>query len=317
MTNPVADGPDEGGGADPTETIAAQLPGVLRWSGAVARRLRRHDIAVGGKASGSADTDALTLTDLAVQEILVGALRDAGPRVRACRIEAEEAAGDLAAFSAEGPFTIALDPIDGTREYRDRTGNGYAVMLHLRTPDTVRYSLVYLPEDGPQGSWLEVGARGIRLGPDDAARPARAVLDGLPALEPARRPRSRRVLVGGFLAADRERARAVGAAGLEGLLGAERPGSLYPLMARGEIEGVLFHTPNVYDFPVCLHLARLLGGDAVWVRDGRPVHFREIWRDERASMLRLPGIVACAVDPAVTRTLVDLARDWSPHRYGG
>jgi 3'(2'), 5'-bisphosphate nucleotidase len=188
-------------------------------------------------------------------------------------------------------------------------------MLHLRTPDTVRYSLVYLPEDGPQGSWLEVTAGGIRLGPDDVARPARTVLDGLAALDPARRPSGRRVLVGGFLAADRERARAVDAAGLDGLVGSERPGSLYPAMARGEIEGVLFHTPNVYDFPVCLHLARRLGGDAVWVRDGTPVHFRELWRDERASMLRLRGIVACAVDRAVLRVLVELAREWSPLRY--
>jgi len=300
---------------DPTAAIAAHLPGVLRWSGAIARRLRHHDIAVGGKASGSADTDALTLTDLAVQELVVAALRDAGPEVRACRIEAEEAAGDLGRFSGEGRFTIALDPIDGTREYRDRTGDGYAVMLHLRTPETVRYSLVYLPADGPEGSWLEASEAGIRLGPDDGTRPARAVLDALPDLAPSRRAGSRRVLVSGFLTADPERARAVSATGLEGVLGAERPGSLYPLMARGEIEGVLFHTPNVYDFPVCLHLARLLGGDAVWVHDGRPVDFHRCWRDERASMLRLPGIVACAVDRAVVRTLVDLARDWSPVRY--
>ena len=300
---------------DPTPAIAARLPDVLRWSGAIARRLRRHDIAVGGKQSGSADTDALTLTDLAVQELLVGALRDAGPEVRACRIEAEEAAGDLGRFAGEGAFTVALDPIDGTREYRDRTGNGYAVMLHLRTADTVRYSLVYLPEDGPDGRWLEAREDGIRLGPDDPARPARAVLDAMPGLDPARRAASRRVLVSGFQAADRERARAVSATGLHGVLGGERPGSLYPLMATGELEGALFHTPNVYDFPVCMHLARLLGGDAVWVRDGRPVHFRECWRDERASMLRLPGIVACAADPAVVRTLVELARDWSPIRY--
>ncbi|MGH7316986.1 MAG: inositol monophosphatase family protein, partial [Candidatus Rokuibacteriota bacterium] len=168
---------------DPTEAIAAHLPAVLRWSGAIARRLRRHDVAVGGKDSGSAETDALTVTDLGVQELLVSALRDAGPEVRACRIEAEEAAGDLGRFSADGRFTIALDPIDGTREYRDRTGNGYAVMLHLRTPDTVRYSLVYLPEDGPEGSWLEARESGIRLGPDDFTRPARAVLDALSALD--------------------------------------------------------------------------------------------------------------------------------------
>jgi 3'(2'), 5'-bisphosphate nucleotidase len=300
---------------DPIGAIAARLPDVLRWSGAVARRLRRHDIAVGGKQSGSADTDALTLTDLAVQELLVGALRDAGPEVRACRLEAEEAAGDLGRFAADAPFTIALDPIDGTREYRDRTGDGYAVMLHVRTADTVGYSLVYLPEDGPDGRWLEAHENNVRLGPDDPTRPARAVLDAMPALQASRRAASRRVLVSGFQAADRDRARAVSASGLLGMLGGERPGSLYPLMATGEIEGALFHTPNVYDFPVCVHLARLLGGDAVWVHDGRPIHFRDRWRDERASMLRLPGIVACAVDRAVIRTLVEVARDWSPIRY--
>jgi 3'(2'), 5'-bisphosphate nucleotidase len=86
-------------------------------------------------------------------------------------------------------------------------------------------------------------------------------------------------------------------------------------MAGGELGGVLFHTPNVYDFPVSLHLARLLGGDAVWVRDGRPVDFRELWLDERTNMLRLRGIVACAHDRAVLATLVDVARGWSPERY--
>jgi len=32
-------------------------------------------------------------------------------------------------------------------------------------------------------------------------------------------------------------------------------------------------------------------------------------------MIRLPGIVACAVDPLIVRTLVELARDWNPVRY--
>ena len=33
-------------------------------------------------------------------------------------------------------------------------------------------------------------------------------------------------------------------------------------------------------------------------------------------MLRLPGIVACAVDRGTIATLVDVAREWSPERYG-
>ena len=61
--------------------LSAELPRVFRWVGALARQLRRHDIALSGKHSGYASTDALTLTDLSVQEILVAALRDMGPTV--------------------------------------------------------------------------------------------------------------------------------------------------------------------------------------------------------------------------------------------
>ena len=295
--------------------LAAELPRAARWSGALARQLRRHDIAVGGKHSGSADTDALTLADLAVQEILVAALRDMGPIVRHCRIEAEEGTGDLGRFAERSEWTLAIDPIDGTREYRDRIGHRYAVMVHARTVETIHYSLVFLPEEGADGTWLEVLGERIALGPDNPARPARAVLDALPPLAPVRSGASRRILVSGFLGREAERVRAVSATGLEGVLGSATPGSLYPLMASGYLGGALFHTPNVYDFPVCMHVARALGGDAVWVRDGAPANFRKTWRDERANMLRLPGIVACASDRRVIPTLVDVARDWSAERY--
>jgi 3'(2'), 5'-bisphosphate nucleotidase len=249
-----------------------------------------------------------------VQELLVAALRDMGPVVRRCRIEAEEAAGDLGRFAATGAWVLGIDPIDGTREYRDRTGNGYAVMLHARTPEAVHYSLVYLPEAGPEGAWVEAREGRLIVGPDDHARSARAALDALPPGDAVTRP-SRRVLVSGFVGREAERARAVSAAGLEGLLGAQTGGSLYPLLAQGELGGALFHTPNVYDFPVAAHIARLRGGGAVWVRDGRPADFRSLWLDERAGMIRLPGIVACAVDPDVLATLVTVAKDWSPARY--
>ena len=301
--------------SDLISLLSAELPRVFRWVGALARQLRRYDIALAGKHSGYASTDALTLADLSVQEILVAALRDMGPTVRQCRIEAEESTGDLGRFAKQGDWVLGIDPIDGTRGYRDRVGTEYAVMLHARTRETVHYSLVYLPEESAEGTWLEVRDGRIALGPDNASQQARAALDALPPVA-ADRPRERgRILVSGFLGHERERARAVSAAGLEGVLGSETPGSLYPIMASGYLGGALFHTPNVYDFPVCMHLARVLGGDAIRVHDGRRADFREVWRDERANMFRLRGIVACAVDRRVLATLVDVARGWSIERY--
>jgi 3'(2'), 5'-bisphosphate nucleotidase len=296
--------------------LATHGPGVARWAGAVARRLRGYDIALGGKTSGSAETDALTLADLSCQELILAALRDLAPALLACRVEAEEKTGDLGRFATESPNVLALDPIDGTKPYRDRTHDGYAVMLHLRDAERVRYSLVYLPEEGgTNGSWLEVSDSRVVLGPDNPGRPARAVLDELAPIRRKSRASGRLVSVGGFQRRDAEVARLVTATGLTAVPPGGLTKSLYPLLASGEVAGALIHTPNVYDFPVCIQLARRFGGDAVWVHDRTPVHFRETWRDERADMIRLPGIVACAVDPAVLNTLADLARDWSPIRY--
>tara|TARA_B100000809_G_scaffold67151_1_gene64062 strand:- start:227 stop:517 length:291 start_codon:yes stop_codon:yes gene_type:complete len=93
------------------------------------------------------------------------------------------------------------------------------------------------------------------------------------------------------------------------------PGSIYPLLADGRFGGSLIHSPNIYDFPVSLQIARILGGDAVWVHDGRSVDFDDLWMDQRADMLRLPGIVACSANHQTLETLVELARDWSRERY--
>ena len=79
--------------------LARVLPPVLRWSGAVAKRLRQFNIAVEGKSSGNSNTDALTLADLSVQELIVAALRDADPILRQCRIEGEESTGDMSLFA--------------------------------------------------------------------------------------------------------------------------------------------------------------------------------------------------------------------------
>src|SRR5260370_14845437 len=116
------------------DTLAIHLPPAMRWAGSVARRMRDFNIALEGKHSGSSNTDALTLADLTVQELLVVALRDGDPLFRQCRIEAEESTGDLARFAGDSEYTLALDPIDGTKQYRDKTGNGYSIILTLRSP---------------------------------------------------------------------------------------------------------------------------------------------------------------------------------------
>jgi 3'(2'), 5'-bisphosphate nucleotidase len=297
--------------------LAREMPGVLRWAGAVAKQLRGHDIALGGKASGFASTDALTLADLSVQELLVAALRDADPLFRRCRIEAEEVTGDLGRFATDSDYVIALDPIDGTKQYRDHIGDGWSVMLHLRTGTEVVYSLVYAPSAGKNGRWVEVRHDRIVAGDDNLSRPARTVLDSLPPSKPTTRTRSPKIYMIGFVGREKESVEAVTAAGLTGVDADDTPGCLYDLLATGEFGGSLIHSPNVYDFPVSTQIVRRLGGDSVWVRTGEPVHFGDLWLDERSKMWRLRGIVATAVDRAALETLCTVARDWNEDRYAG
>lgn len=298
-----------------TDALSREMPEVLRWGGSLARRMRGFNIALPGKTTGSHLTDALTLADLSVQELLVAALRDRDPLFRECRLEAEEDNGDLDRFADEAPYTLALDPIDGTRQYRDHSGDGYAVMLTLRSPGTLHYSLVYLPETGPQGSWVEAIGDRIICGPDDPSRTAREALDALQPVDPATRPDSPRIYLIGFQEHDASRAADVTRIGLEGVAPDDMPGSIYPLLATGEFGGSLIHSPNIYDFPVSLHIARILGGDALWVHSGEPVHFENLWNDERADMLRLPDIVAASSNRDTLDRLVDLAQHWNRERY--
>lgn len=295
--------------------LSVHMPAVMRWAGAIAKRMRQYNIGLGGKTSGSALTDALTLADLTVQELLVSALRDADPIFRHCRIEAEESTGDLERFPQQAELTISLDPIDGTKQYRDKTGNGYAVMLHLRNLETVLYSLVFIPEKGEHGWWVEASGERLVCGPDDPARPAGDVLRSLPATDRSDLSGARKIYLIGFQQRDVEAARKVTETGLAGVAPDDMPGSIYELMARGEFAGSLIHSPNVYDFPVSLQIARMLGGDAAWVHNRQPVNFRETWLDDRADMLRLPGIVATSPNRQVLETLCTLAAGWNPERY--
>jgi 3'(2'), 5'-bisphosphate nucleotidase len=301
---------------DFTDALSRHMPPVLRWAGAIAQQLQRFDISVTGKkTSGSPSTDALTLADLSVQELLVAALRDSDPIFRHCRIQAEESTGDLQRFAPDGDYTIAIDPIDGTKQYRDRSGNGWCVMLHLRAATTVHYSLAYIPASGAHGTWVEAVGERLVCGDDDPNRPATEVLRTLPPIVPSARPQSKKIYLVGFQHDDPVKAQCVNDAGLEAYTMDTMPGCMYELFARGTFDGTLIHTPNVYDFPVTLHLARILGGEALWVHNQEPVNFRDFWLDDRADMLRLPGIVACSTNRATLTTLCDLAKDWDPVRY--
>lgn len=295
-------------------SLRTHLPGPMRWAGSVARRMRNFNIALEGKHSGSSNTDALTLADLTVQELLVGALRDGDPSFRTCRIEAEESTGDLTRFATDSEYTLALDPIDGTKQYRDKTGNGYSIILTLRTPETVHYSLVFVPESGEFGTWVEVADGKIYCGPDDPGRTAVDVLRSMKPVVPKADPANRIYMIG-FQQHDRAKAELVTKAGLTGVAADDSPGCIYELIANGSYAGSLIHSPNVYDFPASLHQVRALGGDSVWVHNRQPVHFRELWMDERANMLRLPGIVATSADRRVLDVLCTVARDWNPVRY--
>lgn len=302
------------------DALKIALPPVVRWSGAVAKRLRQYNIAIDGKSSGNANTDALTLADLSVQELLVAALRDADPILRTCRIEGEETTGDMGRFASESPLAIAIDPIDGTKQFRDRTGDGYSIIVHLHDDSSPHYSLVFAPEMGPTGTWVEVMANRIVCGPDDPDRTARSVLDSLPNLASHRGRTGHGIYLIGFQQRDSQRARQVDdleVAGhlLQGWTSDEMKGSIYPLMSTGEYCGSLIHSPNIYDFPVSMHIARVRGGDALWVHNRQPVHYRDLWMDDRAGMLRYPGIVACSEHADVLDALCGLAKDWSPIRY--
>jgi len=278
--------------------------------------MRTFNIALEGKHSGSSNTDALTLADLSVQELLVAALRDCDPIFQQCRLEAEETTGDLARFATVGDYTICLDPIDGTKQYRDKTGNGYSLILTLRSRDTLHYSLVFVPESGPHGAWVEASGNRVVTGSDDPSRPALQVLRSFPDANQSKIQNFKSpIYLIGFQKHDRAKAELVSQTGLVGVPADDCPGCLYELMARGEYAGSLIHSPNVYDYPAGLHIARAWGGDSWWVHNKQPVNFDKLWMDERANMLRLPGIIATSPDRSVLDTLCDLARDWNPVRY--
>ncbi|MBM4075842.1 MAG: hypothetical protein FJ267_09385 [Planctomycetes bacterium] len=188
-------------------------------------------------------------------------------------------------------------------------------MLHLRNATRVLYSLVYVPEFGEQGWWVEAMGDQIISGPDDRSRTACDVLRSISPLDRTQRPESQRIYVNGFQRRDDLAVSKIEEQGLKGIRSGQVGECLYEMLARGEVDGCLIHSPNVYDFPVIFHLCQILGGDAVWVRNGEPIDFNQKWLDARAKMTRLSGIVACSLDRRILDRLANTARNWNPNRY--
>src|SRR5262249_44546132 len=150
-----------------------------------------------------------------------------------------------------------------------------------RSPETVHYTLVFIPESGPDGTWVEVARKRIVCGRDDPARTATDALQSLrespvrtahhaaaEAQTPGHRsPQSNKIYVIGFQQHDRAKAELVTKAGLTGVAADDCAGCLYELLARGAFSGSLIHSPNVYDYPAAMQLVRVLGGDSVWVHN--------------------------------------------------
>ncbi|MFN0058155.1 MAG: inositol monophosphatase family protein [Planctomycetota bacterium] len=287
------------------------LAPVFRWSGAIARRLRSFDISLEHKQSGNAAADALTITDLTVQELIIAALRDGDPILRTLVIRGEEAVGDLAPFASAGEYTLAIDPIDGTKQYRDRKGSGYSIIVTLQSRANVEYSLLSIPEEGEHGSWLRIDRAGVRVGADDPRVSARARLSALPPVDASSLPPTERFFVNGFQGRRRACIARARELGLEGVRSEELEGCIFSLLAAGAYGGVLASNPNIYDFPVSIHLARALGGDAIWVESGEPVHFGATRYDEGTKMFRLSGIVAASRDRALLERLRVLGLEMS------
>ena len=289
-------------------TLAARMPDLFRWCGAAARQLRRHDVAVADKGVGYAAADALTLADLSIQEILVDAIRDFGDGFLECRLEVEEETGDQEVFAKESELTIAIDPIDGTLHFRDRTSDGYGVLISLRRNDRSFYSLGFFPEQGPCGEWVEVKDNRVVHTLDDTSMPARQRLDSTVALVPGDVPRCETIWLTGYRTDRRLVAEHLAREGLTAAMSDSHGLHICTELVVGRVDGLLMSHPGVYDAPMWMHVLTALGGVACWVENGEPVDFRDSWYDATCKGYRLSGVIACARDATRLRQLVEVGR---------
>lgn len=127
-------------------SLAAMQVGAvaLRFYGKVAN-LEKHIDRATVNDEHRAALEALSDVDLAAQEIVLLALEADYPWIA---VEAEEDTPGVATFASNpSPYTVVLDPIDGTLNYITQTEQ-FAVMIGLMEDDRYLAGLVYFPLQG-------------------------------------------------------------------------------------------------------------------------------------------------------------------------
>ena len=139
----------------------------LRQAMAAARWLEGRVHNVGKPDQPTEAKAALTEGDCVSQEVLVTALAEHFPHVA---LDAEEDTPAVKSFAAnDSPYTVRVDPIDGTLRYL--RGDGlYAIIVGLEREGLVEAALVAVPQEdvlvrAVRGGGAEVSAAGGRFSP--------------------------------------------------------------------------------------------------------------------------------------------------------
>jgi 3'(2'), 5'-bisphosphate nucleotidase len=161
--------------ADTTIDLTAfrdRMKAVLLQAGAVAVQLQEFIDNIGkavDNAAGAASKrrSILTLADLAIQELVLTAIRTDFPRIRV--VIAEEVTKSLRCFGRSGRYRFVIDPIDGTAEYLEGGGSYgiltglidvdkcVAAVLHYPALDTFYWALKH------EGSFVEICGKRTKL----------------------------------------------------------------------------------------------------------------------------------------------------------
>ena len=116
---------------------------AARQAGALASRLQGRVERLEKPGHGSPESSALTIADLAAQDVLLLALHDAFPAVA---VDAEEDTETVALFPPEDGSrpVVVIDPVDGTHNY-SQGEEEWGVMVGWLEEGRFRAAVMYLP----------------------------------------------------------------------------------------------------------------------------------------------------------------------------
>lgn len=129
---------------DPAGFVRA-LRGALLEAAELAHGLEGSATNAPKAGETTAEKQALTLADLAAQEIILASLVASYPEVS---LEAEEATPSCDRFSSDSDDVVVIDPIDGTLHSYLRGEGPYGILLGLVVRGIYRAGLVALPREG-------------------------------------------------------------------------------------------------------------------------------------------------------------------------